>query len=258
MVARKAGLDRARHPEFQPHATAAGDLGKAPAVMRGRLQPGRARRALELHRRGREGARRGAAAPPITSCRSRSRSRRCAPMWWRPGRSSAAWSSPARRRPRRSSGLTAGEPWDSVAKSLGATPEAPKFVARSDQEVPIEVRKDAFDGPKPAGKPVYSSLTLDRRRCGRGAGERGARGSERRFQGAERGGPARIRASGCGRRGAELCGRRPGRRQGDLESAGARLIYGKSGLRPFFGQQLRFRRQKARLLPAAPGGPAVF
>jgi peptidyl-prolyl cis-trans isomerase D len=56
--------------------------------------------------------------------------------------------------------LGGGESWDSVAKSLGLTPEAPKFVARSDQAVPLDVRKDAFDGPKPAGKPVFSSVPL--------------------------------------------------------------------------------------------------
>ena len=56
--------------------------------------------------------------------------------------------------------LNAGESWDSVAKSLGLTSEAPKYVARSDQAVPLDVRKDAFDGPKPAGKPVYSSVPL--------------------------------------------------------------------------------------------------
>ena len=36
--------------------------------------------------------------------------------------------------------LTAGEAWDSVAKSLGAAPQAPKFVARADQAVPLEIR----------------------------------------------------------------------------------------------------------------------
>jgi peptidyl-prolyl cis-trans isomerase D len=56
--------------------------------------------------------------------------------------------------------LADGEPWDSVAKSLGLTAQAPKFVSRSDQAVPIEVRRDAFDGPKPAGRPVYSSVPL--------------------------------------------------------------------------------------------------
>jgi peptidyl-prolyl cis-trans isomerase D len=57
--------------------------------------------------------------------------------------------------------LNAGEAWDSVAKSLGVTGEAPKYVARSDQAVPIDVRRDAFDGPKPTGKPVYSSVVLN-------------------------------------------------------------------------------------------------
>lgn len=56
--------------------------------------------------------------------------------------------------------LDGGESWDSVAKSLTLTPEAPKFVARSDQAVPLGVRKDAFDGPKPQAKPVYSSVAL--------------------------------------------------------------------------------------------------
>ncbi len=56
--------------------------------------------------------------------------------------------------------LTAGESWDSVAKSLGVPPQAPKFVARADQAVPFEVRRDAFEEPKPAGKPIYSSVAL--------------------------------------------------------------------------------------------------
>jgi peptidyl-prolyl cis-trans isomerase D len=57
--------------------------------------------------------------------------------------------------------LSAGETWESVAKSLGLNPEAPKFVSRNDAFVPVVVRRDAFDGPKPAGQPVYSSVTLD-------------------------------------------------------------------------------------------------
>jgi peptidyl-prolyl cis-trans isomerase D len=56
--------------------------------------------------------------------------------------------------------LSGGESWDSVAKSLGLTAQAPKFVGRSDAAVPIEVRRDAFDGPKPAGPPLYSSVPL--------------------------------------------------------------------------------------------------
>ena len=57
--------------------------------------------------------------------------------------------------------LTGGEAWDAVAKSLGATPKPPAFVARSDQAVPLEIRRDAFQSPKPAGKPSYANLPLD-------------------------------------------------------------------------------------------------
>jgi peptidyl-prolyl cis-trans isomerase D len=57
--------------------------------------------------------------------------------------------------------LSGGETWESVAKSLGLTAEAPKFVSRNDAFVPVVVRRDAFDGPKPAGQPIYSSVTLD-------------------------------------------------------------------------------------------------
>jgi hypothetical protein len=43
---------------------------------------------------------------------------------------------------------------------LGAPVQAPKFVARSDQDVPMEVRTTAFKAPKPAQKPIYESLSL--------------------------------------------------------------------------------------------------
>jgi len=56
--------------------------------------------------------------------------------------------------------LQGGEAWDAVAHSLGQTPPAAKFVSRSDAAVPISVRRDAFDAPKPAGKPVYASVAL--------------------------------------------------------------------------------------------------
>jgi peptidyl-prolyl cis-trans isomerase D len=57
--------------------------------------------------------------------------------------------------------LSAGESWDSVAKSLGLSAQAAKFVSRGDQSVPVAVARDAFDGPKPAGQPLYSSVPLD-------------------------------------------------------------------------------------------------
>jgi peptidyl-prolyl cis-trans isomerase D len=56
--------------------------------------------------------------------------------------------------------LAGGESWDSVAKALGLTPEAPKFVSRSDQAAPREVTREAFEEQKPAGKPIYTSVPL--------------------------------------------------------------------------------------------------
>ncbi len=56
--------------------------------------------------------------------------------------------------------LNAGESWDAVAKSLGSAPQPAKFVARSDQAVPMAIRREAFEALKPAGKPLYQSLVL--------------------------------------------------------------------------------------------------
>ncbi len=51
-------------------------------------------------------------------------------------------------------------PLDGVAKSVGSTVQAPKFVARSDQSVPREILEAAFTAPKPAAKPVYRAVAL--------------------------------------------------------------------------------------------------
>jgi peptidyl-prolyl cis-trans isomerase D len=56
--------------------------------------------------------------------------------------------------------LNAGESFDAVAKSLGVALQAPKFISRSDQEVPMELRTTAFGAPKPAQKPVYEDVAL--------------------------------------------------------------------------------------------------
>jgi peptidyl-prolyl cis-trans isomerase D len=56
--------------------------------------------------------------------------------------------------------LDAGEPFDAVAKSLGGTVQAPKFIARADQDVPMEIRTSAFSAPKPAQKPIYEKVGL--------------------------------------------------------------------------------------------------
>jgi peptidyl-prolyl cis-trans isomerase D len=54
--------------------------------------------------------------------------------------------------------LSAGESWDAVAKSLGTTVQAPKFIARTDSTVPMEIRVAAFKAPKPAQKPIYENV----------------------------------------------------------------------------------------------------
>jgi peptidyl-prolyl cis-trans isomerase D len=56
--------------------------------------------------------------------------------------------------------LEGGESWDAVAKSLDQAVVPPKFVSRSDQQVPLEVRTTAFGESKPAGKPIYSDARL--------------------------------------------------------------------------------------------------
>jgi peptidyl-prolyl cis-trans isomerase D len=57
--------------------------------------------------------------------------------------------------------LAAGEPLEAVAKGLGAPLEAARYVSRGEQTVPAEVRRAAFDLPKPEAKPEYRSVTLD-------------------------------------------------------------------------------------------------
>jgi peptidyl-prolyl cis-trans isomerase D len=57
--------------------------------------------------------------------------------------------------------LDAGENWDAVAKGLNAAPKPAGFVSRSDQAVPLDIRRAAFQGPKPADKPWYQELQLE-------------------------------------------------------------------------------------------------
>jgi hypothetical protein len=56
--------------------------------------------------------------------------------------------------------LTAGESWDSVAKSLGRRYRR-QVRGRIDQAVPLEIRRLAFELPKPAGKPQFQSVGVD-------------------------------------------------------------------------------------------------
>jgi hypothetical protein len=56
--------------------------------------------------------------------------------------------------------LTAGESWDAVAKSLNAAVSPPKFIARAEPGVPMEIRATVFGEPKPQGKPIYTDARL--------------------------------------------------------------------------------------------------
>jgi len=58
--------------------------------------------------------------------------------------------------------LTAGESWEAVAKSLGAPLQAPRFVGRIDEAVPMAIRRLAFELPKPAGKPEFQTVGVDK------------------------------------------------------------------------------------------------
>ena len=157
VVARKAGLTVHDIPHFS--RTGGGDLGKVPAVvdaafsqdvLDGRLSPtievekgrGVVLRATEHHL---------AQQKPLEAVRAE-----LVAAWklQRGDELAAAAAAAAVKR------LVAGEAWDAVAKSLGASPQVPKFVARNDQAVPLEIRREAFQSPKPAGKPSYDNLRL--------------------------------------------------------------------------------------------------
>jgi len=58
--------------------------------------------------------------------------------------------------------LDAGQPFDSVASSLGATVEPARFIGRGDPSISAQIRQAAFDLPKPVGgKAVNRVLPLD-------------------------------------------------------------------------------------------------
>jgi peptidyl-prolyl cis-trans isomerase D len=158
VVARKAGLQVHDVPNFS-RTDGGGDLGKVPAVLQaafsqdaldGRLSP-----IVELEK-GR-GVVIHATDHVLAQQKPLEAVRADVVAAWKKERGAELAAQAAAAAVKR---LTAGESWDSVAKSLGAASEAPKYVARSDQAVPLDVRKAAFDGPKPAGQPVYSSVPL--------------------------------------------------------------------------------------------------
>jgi peptidyl-prolyl cis-trans isomerase D len=58
--------------------------------------------------------------------------------------------------------LAGGASFDDVAKELGVTADAPRFIGRDDPSVPAPVRTAAFDSAKPAvGKSIFRTAHLD-------------------------------------------------------------------------------------------------
>ena len=223
-VARKAGLHGARHSGLQPHRGRRGAR-QAAACLRGSLQPGRARRTLELDRGGGQGQWRGAACEPITSCRSRSRWKRCARSRSRPGRSSAAANSPAPRRRMRSSACPQGELGRRGQSRWASAAQPPKFVSRNRCR-----RYRSMFGAMPStarsrpAKPIYSKVTLDNGDIAVVDGSARARGTGR--QGEARGCGAQDASSPQQAASAEAQGLRRGRArrcQGARQSPGDRL-----------------------------------
>ncbi len=156
VVARKAGLTVHDIPNFS-RTDGGGDLEGAGGAG-GCLQSGCARWALESDHRDREGPRRGAA-------RDRSRAAAAEAAGGRARRRGRRLEEGARRRARRAGCGRGGQAADGRGvvgqrrEVPGARPPKRRNTSpRTDQAVPLDVRKDAFDGPKPAGKPVYSSV----------------------------------------------------------------------------------------------------
>ena len=158
VVARKAGLTVHDIPNFS-RSDGGGDLGKAPAVLEaafsqdvldGRLSP-----IVEMEKgRGivlRATDHKLPQQKPLDAVRPQ------VVAAWKEERGAELAAAAAADAVQRLSG---GEAWDAVAKSLGVTPAPPKFVARTDQAVPVEIRRSAFEAPKPDPKPVYEKLTL--------------------------------------------------------------------------------------------------
>ncbi len=103
--------------------------------------------------------------------------------------------------------LNAGESWDAVLKSLGATVQAPKFIARSEADVPLEIRTEAFKAPKPGAKAdLRERAPTEWRRRGIRV-QRRARGSQQRHPQGSRYAPS-IRGPHRLGRGTKLCRRR--------------------------------------------------
>jgi peptidyl-prolyl cis-trans isomerase D len=158
VVARKAGLTVHDTPKFS-RTDGGGELGKSPAVLEAAFSQdvldGRLSSMVEVAK-GRGVVLRGTEhqlpqQKPLEAVRAEIIDA------WKKQRGTELAAAAAADAAKR---LGAGDSWDSVAKSLGATAQPAKFVARTDQAVPLEIRAAAFEEQKPAGKPIYTSVAL--------------------------------------------------------------------------------------------------
>src|ERR1017187_548425 len=158
VVARKAGLTVHDTPKFS-RTEGGGELGKSPAVLEAAFSQdvldGRLSSIVELAK-GRGVVLRGSEhqvpqQKPLVAVRAEIIDA------WKTQRGTELAAAAAADAVKR---LGGGESWDSVAKALGATGQPAKFVARTDQAVPLEIRDAAFEEPKPAGKPIYTRVAL--------------------------------------------------------------------------------------------------
>lgn len=158
-VARKAGLAVRDVPEFS-RTEGGSDLGKSPAVLKAAFSQdvldGHLSSMVEVDKgRGvvlQASDHKLPVAQPFDSVRDQVLAA------WRKQRGTELAAAAAAQAKKR---LDRGESWDAVAKSLGLAPQPAKFVSRNDASAPLTVRRDAFDAPKPAGKPSYSTAMLD-------------------------------------------------------------------------------------------------
>jgi peptidyl-prolyl cis-trans isomerase D len=158
VVARKAGLTVHDIPDFS-RTEGGGDLGKSPAVLEAAfgqdVLDGRLSAMVEVEKgRGvvlRATDHKVPQEKPLEAVRTE------VVAAWKKQRGAELAAAAAADAVKR---LSAGEAWDVVAKSLAAVPQPPKYVSRTDQAVPVDVRRDAFEAPKPDGKPIYQRLSL--------------------------------------------------------------------------------------------------
>ena len=158
VVARKAGLTVKQIADFS-RTDGGGDLGKAPAVIDAAFSPdvldGHLSSMVEVEK-GR-GVVLRATDHKLPQQKPLDAVRALVVASWKKQRGAELAAAAAADAVKR---LSAGESWDAVAKSLGASTQPPRYVARVDQSVPSEIRLSVFQAPKPTAKPIYQDVAF--------------------------------------------------------------------------------------------------